>query len=136
MNFGWLLAPPKQIRVMVSLMVGLEKNVLAGLDYRLWMVFVLSFLLILGMFAPWVAVFLTSGVTQVLYGMILVLLLIIFLRTTVELRVRTSCVFWFPVVLLLFNYIIWRATILTYVQGGIRWRDTFYPLSELRKNQV
>ena len=82
------------------------------------------------------AVFLTSGVTQVLYGMILVLLLIIFLRTTVELRVRTSCVFWFPVVLLLFNYIIWRATILTYVQGGIRWRDTFYPLSELRKNQV
>jgi glycosyltransferase involved in cell wall biosynthesis len=119
-----------------ELMVGLEKNVLAGLDYRLWMVFVLSFLLILGMFAPWVAVFLTSGITQVLYGMILVLLLIIFLRTTVELRVRTSCVFWFPVVLLLFNYIIWRATILTYVQGGIRWRDTFYPLSELKKNQV
>ena len=88
------------------------------------------------MFAPWVAVFLTTGITRVLYGTILVLLLTIFLRTTVELRVRTSCVFWFPVVLLLFNYIIWRATILTYVRGGIRWRDTFYSLSELRKNHV
>jgi hypothetical protein len=40
-----------------------------------------------------------------------------------------------PVAGLLIVYVILRSTYLTLKQGGIYWRDTFYPLSELRKNK-
>lgn len=119
-----------------ELMVGLEKNVLAGLDYRLSFVFIGSFLILAGLFSPWVAVFLTSGLTRGIYVAILLLLVMTFLRAAAEIGVRYSSVFWYPLVLLLFNYILWRATILTYVRGGIRWRDTFYPLADLKANKV
>lgn len=35
-----------------------------------------------------------------------------------------------------FGYMLGRSMILTLRQGGVRWRDTFYPLHELRKGQV
>jgi glycosyltransferase involved in cell wall biosynthesis len=40
-----------------------------------------------------------------------------------------------PVMLLLFIYVMWRSAIVTLRQGGVRWRDTLYPLDELRQNQ-
>jgi hypothetical protein len=39
------------------------------------------------------------------------------------------------VMLLLFIYVMWRSAIVTLRQGGVRWRDTLYPLDELRQNQ-
>ena len=136
-----LVVGSDQIRVpwyasVKELMVGLEKNALAGLDYRLSFIFMGSLLLLVGLFSPWVAVFLTTGVTRWLYGAILILLVTIFLKGASEIGVRYSSVFWYPVAVLLFNYILWRATILTYVRGGIRWRDTFYPLADLKANKV
>jgi hypothetical protein len=38
----------------------------------------------------------------------------------------------FPFTALLFCYVTLRSTWLTLRQGGIRWRDTLYPLTELR----
>jgi hypothetical protein len=42
----------------------------------------------------------------------------------------------FPVSMLLFIYIQWRAMLLTYIQGGVRWRGTLYPLAELKANKL
>ncbi len=42
----------------------------------------------------------------------------------------------FPVGMLLFVMIQLRTMVLNIVQGGIRWRETFYPLEDLRKNVV
>ena len=42
----------------------------------------------------------------------------------------------YPVVSLIFAWIVVRALTLNLWQGGITWRGTFYPLSELRKNRV
>jgi len=36
----------------------------------------------------------------------------------------------------LFLYILLNSTYLTLRQGGIRWRDTFYPLATLRSGNV
>ena len=33
-------------------------------------------------------------------------------------------------------YVIVRSMVVTLRQGGIRWRGTFYPLAELKKNRV
>ena len=37
---------------------------------------------------------------------------------------------------LLYNYAMARSMVLALRRGGIRWRDTFYPLAELRRKQV
>jgi len=48
---------------------------------------------------------------------------------------RWHCV-GFPVTALLFQYIIWRATLKTLWNNGIDWRGTHYSLPELKANKV
>ena len=40
----------------------------------------------------------------------------------------------FPIAAALLIYALFRSVIVTLLHGGIRWRGTFYPLSELRRN--
>ena len=42
----------------------------------------------------------------------------------------------FPLCAALFAWIILRTAFLNLALGGIRWRGTFYPLSELKANRV
>lgn len=115
---------------------GLEKNMFAGVDYSV----VLSLLggmvqLILGA-VPVVAVFLTSGVVQILLAIqiaVSVVVLAIHARAS-NLPIRVALLL--PVVVVLFVFILWRTMILNLWQGGIRWRGTFYPLRELKANKV
>jgi hypothetical protein len=44
--------------------------------------------------------------------------------------------FLLPVATAIMIYIQWRAMVLTYFRGGIRWRDTHYSLAELKANKV
>jgi hypothetical protein len=39
----------------------------------------------------------------------------------------------FPVGAVLMAFAYWRSTYITLRQGGVRWRDSFYPLAQLRK---
>jgi glycosyltransferase involved in cell wall biosynthesis len=48
-------------------------------------------------------------------------------------RVSPVYAFFFPISAALIAYSILRSTITTLKQGGVTWRGTFYPLSELRK---
>ena len=41
-----------------------------------------------------------------------------------------------PAAALVFVYACARSILLTYARGGIVWRGTFYPLAELRRNEV
>jgi 2-keto-4-pentenoate hydratase len=41
-----------------------------------------------------------------------------------------------PLGALLFCYMLLRSTVVTLQQGGIVWRDTFYPLEELKRGLV
>jgi glycosyltransferase involved in cell wall biosynthesis len=49
-------------------------------------------------------------------------------------RISVAWIFTFPVALALVLYAMLRSMILTIRQGGVVWRGTFYPLSELRRN--
>jgi len=53
-----------------------------------------------------------------------------------EAHLPLRAVLLYPVIYLIFAWIVLRAMVLNLRQGGIYWRDTFYPLSELRKNRV
>jgi glycosyltransferase involved in cell wall biosynthesis len=41
-----------------------------------------------------------------------------------------------PLMFVTFLFILWRSAAITLRQGGVRWRDTFYPVAELRRNQL
>jgi hypothetical protein len=51
-------------------------------------------------------------------------------------RVSPGVALLYPVVVLLFVFILWRTMILNLVHGGIRWRGTFYSLDDLKANRV
>jgi glycosyltransferase involved in cell wall biosynthesis len=41
-----------------------------------------------------------------------------------------------PIGGLIFAYMLTRSTVVTYWKGGVNWRETFYPLDELRRNVI
>ena len=55
---------------------------------------------------------------------------------TKRLRWKSRAAFATPFVFPALFYAIFRSTIITLKQGGIRWRDTFYPLDKLRAGNV
>jgi cellulose synthase/poly-beta-1,6-N-acetylglucosamine synthase-like glycosyltransferase len=134
--FGGGLVSVEWYHSVRELVDGLMKNAFAGVDYRVWVV-VLSTVLQLAFFVwPFAGVFLTDGPTRLL-NLVAVALLLILCWVNARL---THLPVWtglgFPFATLFFLYIVWRAMILTLVQGGIRWRGTLYPLKELKANKV
>ena len=116
--------------------VGLEKNVLAGVDYRPSILFGNCVLILAVFFSPFVAMWVLAGIARWLYVATAVILLLSAGKLARDAGGRFWCVLWYPVTLLLFVYVVVRNTILTYWRGGIRWRDHYYPLSQLRANKL
>ncbi len=119
-----------------ELVSGMEKNAFSGVEYSVFAVIGISVLLLVFMIWPFVAVVILSGLPRFFYIIVIALL-----WTQAWLAARSARMPWQAVVLcplaaLLLIWIQWRAMCLTYVRGGIVWRDTLYPLSELRKNRV
>lgn len=115
---------------------GLMKNAYAGLDYRLWLALLVTAGQ-LGLFVwPYLALCLTSGPTWWLN-----LAAALLVSTALAAGARSRHGAWraalaAPVMALLTVFILWRAIGLTYYHGGIRWRDTHYPLAALKANRV
>jgi hypothetical protein len=51
-------------------------------------------------------------------------------------RARPVYALGIPVASMIIIYIIWKSALITVVNGGIRWRGTYYPLAKLRSNKV
>ncbi|MDX9710132.1 MAG: hypothetical protein RBT64_11315, partial [Trichloromonas sp.] len=111
-----------------QLIRGLEKNVYAGTDYRLW--------LALGGVWPYLAVFVTEGPTRLIYLAVVLLLSLLIADSARFHGFSPGYAFGFPLTSTLFAYIVLRTVILNRRQGGITWRGTFYPLDQLRANRV
>jgi len=115
---------------------GLEKNVLAGLDYRVGLL-LLSLTVLTGQeLVPWILIVIGDGPVRIMGVAAAALSALGF-----GLFFRQSKTSWLLVPLapwaaLLLVYIFARSAFLTLVRGGILWRDTFYPLGELRQNAV
>jgi hypothetical protein len=119
-----------------ELVLGLEKNVFAGTDYRLWFAISGVVFNIIAILWPFFALFFTSGSTLLLYTLIV---LIIGLVAADGARFHGFSPWFalgFPLTVGLFTFIIIRSVTCNLVKGGITWRGTFYPLAELRENRV
>ncbi|WP_062197682.1 glycosyltransferase family 2 protein [Massilibacterium senegalense] len=114
--------------------IGLEKNMFAGLHFRYYMVFVAIFGVFISQTFPFLALLFTSGATFWFNVMSIVLMLFIYVQI---INLFTPFSRWttilFPVSSLLFIYTIIRAIGLMIYRGGIVWRRTTYSLQELKE---
>jgi glycosyltransferase involved in cell wall biosynthesis len=115
---------------------GLEKNAFAGCDYRVPLVLLGVIFHLLGSIFPYVALFVTTGASRLIYGGVVVLLTLLLADCARFHRARPWYAVGFAPSAALFCWILVRTMFLNLVQGGITWRGTFYPLRELKKNVV
>ncbi len=115
---------------------GLEKNVLAGMDYRVSALFLaLALQLTLGLL-PWVLLLVNDPLVR---GLALATVLASLTSFSWFLKHSETSVLLTPlepIILLLFVFTCARSAVLTLVRGGIIWRGTFYPLPVLRQNVI
>ncbi|HEX2276416.1 MAG TPA: glycosyltransferase [Candidatus Tectomicrobia bacterium] len=115
---------------------GLEKNIFAGCDYRLGRVGLVVFG-VLGLFcAPWAGVVLGHGAARGLFGAAAVTSLLMAGYAASRMLGAWHVALGTPVSALILAYIYIRSVALTLRRGGIVWRESFYPLEELRRNRV
>ena len=112
---------------------GLEKNSLAAVGYRPWVLLLAAPLQLAGMCWPFLAIFLIGGAARWVNLAVVVLLVTfqVLLLHGGTLRRRVAVLLPIGVLLVVYAYL--RAVLLTYARGGIRWRGTFYSLEELRQ---
>jgi len=119
-----------------ELIRGLEKNSFAGVDYNLAIVVGASIAQLAVFVWPLLALLVTHGATWWLNLAIVALLAAWYVDNAHSHgATRWHCV-GIPVTALLFQYIIWRATLKTLWNRGIDWRGTHYSLQELKANKV
>lgn len=119
-----------------GIVVGLTKNMFAGLDFN--PLKALGGVVGLFILAVWpvVGLFVGSLIPRIICAGILLLMVYIASRgkPTPEATVLYGLAF--PLAGLVVIYIIFRSMFYTYKQGGVVWRGTLYPLEELRKGIV
>lgn len=115
---------------------GLEKNAFSGVEYSYPLLIAATISQLAFTVWPFVAVLVTSGVTRQLNiaaATVIVLIAAYYARRS---GMSVAYGVTFPLASLIFAFILWNAAIRNGVSGGIRWRDTFYPLKALRANRV
>jgi glycosyltransferase involved in cell wall biosynthesis len=115
---------------------GLEKNSFSAVDYRLGLLIVGTLTMFAFYIWPFMALFLTYGWILACNVAIVSILLILVGALCAQSGGKAWYGIAFPFATLLFIYILWRSSLMTLSAGGIRWRDTFYPLAALRANRI
>jgi glycosyltransferase involved in cell wall biosynthesis len=119
-----------------NLVGGVTKNFFAAVGYSVPLVALAVAGLLLMNVAPVLGVLFGHGWIRVLAGIALVIALIFHAGVDVGMRVSTLYAFTHPLGAILLSYMLLRSTFVTLKQGGIIWRDTFYPLEELKRGVV
>jgi glycosyltransferase involved in cell wall biosynthesis len=119
-----------------ALIHGLEKNAFAGLDYNPLAVLAGTLMQLLVQIWPFVALFATSGAAQMINLVIVLLILTLVWDNARAYGSRYWYGIGFPVCTLFFLYILWRTMLVVLARGGIIWRGTLYPLTQLKANKI
>jgi glycosyltransferase involved in cell wall biosynthesis len=119
-----------------NLVRGVTKNFFAALGYNIGLVLLASATTLLLNIAPFVAIFVGHGWIRVLAAISVVIALGFHVGVNVVMRVSPLYAVTHPIGALLFCYMLLRSTVVTLFRGGVTWRDTFYPLEELKRGVV
>ncbi len=119
-----------------ELVNGLAKNAFAGVEYSVPAVVAATVAILAFNVWPFIALFLTRGLTQALNGLSVLVILILFWDNARFHGIKPWYGVAFPISSLVFLYILWSSMVTTIINRGIDWRGTHYSLEELRANKV
>jgi glycosyltransferase involved in cell wall biosynthesis len=119
-----------------NLVRGVTKNFFAAAGYSLALVAMAIAGLLSMNVAPLYGVLFGHGWIRILAATALVIILCFHTGIAVTMRVSPLYALTHPLGALLMIYMLLRSTVVTIKQGGIVWRDTFYPLDELKRGVV
>jgi glycosyltransferase involved in cell wall biosynthesis len=119
-----------------EVIVGLMKNTFAVFDYKISVVIAVSISLLLLVVWPFLGIFLTKGIAQILNFIIVLIILLLYWETMRSHDVKRWLGIGFPISTCLFIYIMWRAMLTAVINKSITWRGTHYSLAELKSNKV
>jgi glycosyltransferase involved in cell wall biosynthesis len=119
-----------------NLIRGVTKNFFAGVGYSVALVAIAVTGLLLMNVAPVFGVLFGHGWIRVFATIALGIALCFHIGVDIGMRVSPLYALTHPLGGLLFCYMLLRSTVVTLLQGGIIWRDTFYPLDELKRGVV
>lgn len=119
-----------------NLVRGVTKNFFAGAGYDLRLVTVQLAGLLMMDILPFAGVLLGHGWIRVLSAIAVVIAVGFHAGVAWAMRVSPLYALTHPLGAALFCYMLLRSTVVTLWQGGIVWRDTFYPLEELKRGVV
>lgn len=122
----WYRSTPEMAR-------GMEKNIFSAFDYRLGQLVAVTLLMIALRIWPWIALFVTSGITWWLNAAIIVIGLALYADLLHARGWSYRCLFFAPAAPLVELLIWWRGSVLALARQGIDWRGTRYPLKDLRR---
>jgi hypothetical protein len=116
-----------------GVVTGLEKNGFASLNYSIPQIVFVTFVFFLTMVFPYLSPFVLT--LKDASGFIATIALWHILFAFIVSRIPGGLLFapMFPVGAFVMAFAYWRSAIITLRQGGVRWRDSFYPLAQLRK---
>jgi len=119
-----------------NLIQGVTKNFFAAVGYNLAFVAVSITAMLLTNVLPFAGLIFGHGWIRVFSAIAILIPLGFHAGIDVFTRVSPLYALTYPVGAVLFGYMLLRSTVITLKQGGIFWRDTFYPLDELRRGVV
>ncbi len=119
-----------------NLIRGVTKNFFAGASFSLWLVGVSITGTLLLNVVPFAALPFVRGWALALAVIAVVIMLTFHAGVDVVMRVSPLYAFTHPLGAVILAYMLLRSTVVTLRQGGIVWRETFYPLDELKRGAV
>ena len=118
-----------------EMIVGLDKNTYAGVNYNplLWMTMILG--VGLGFFWPFAAIFFYEGHLQILFAWICGVLMVSSGWMAIRMKITPCIAVCVPFIVAIFIFTIMRAGIIFYIRGGIKWRGTLYTKEQLQSGR-
>jgi glycosyltransferase involved in cell wall biosynthesis len=115
---------------------GVTKNFFAAAEFRLSVVAMQTFGIVWANVLPFVVLPFVHGWTLVLALVSVAIALGFHAATAWVMQASPFYAFTQPIGAAIFAYMLLRSTVVTLRQGGIVWRDTFYPIDKLRRGIV
>lgn len=111
----------------------LSKNFFAALKYRWDFAIGAAAAMLVVNLAPFLGTLLAPGWRRLPFAVSLAAVFLLYCGIAMVTRISPAYVLLHPVAAVLFAYAMLRSAAITALRGGVTWRDTFYPLAELRR---
>jgi glycosyltransferase involved in cell wall biosynthesis len=116
-----------------NLIRGVTKNFFAAFGYNVWLAALAVAGLLVMNVVPFVGAVAGHGWIRIFSLMAVIIALGFHVGVDVVMRVSPLYALTHPMGALLFSYMVARSVAVTLWNGGVTWRDTFYPLEELKR---